>query len=264
MKEKLFEIINPKNEKLFSTIGGEMYVSMIYLPYLFDKIGKVDTSNIIVPDIPFFSVAPDKFRKYLWGSNLIVSLNFAPEMYDYCKIYKKYVRLFGENEITQYLKKENICNPKPMEEINEKIKIVEALETDFFTFINTTFPNKRLYIDLWATWCGPCKLEFSITPKKFHSVLEKYNIEPVYLSIDEENKKNIWKTLVQQLKLEGTHAILNKELIKSIQEIIFDGKDLIIPRYILIDEKGKILSTDAPRPSDPILGKFFDKLLKSK
>jgi thiol-disulfide isomerase/thioredoxin len=262
LKEKLFELANPQNEKLFSSIGGEMYVSMVYLPFIFEKISKADTSKIIVPDVPFFLYAPEKYKKYLWGTNLIVSLEFAPEMYNYCELFKKYIRLYGENEITKYLEKGNICNSKPMAKNNEKIKIVESSETDFFTFLNTTFPNKRLYIDLWATWCGPCKLEFSITPKKFHSLLEKYNIEPVYLSIDEDDKKNIWKTSVQQLQIEGTHIILNKELIKSIQEIIYDGKDISIPRYILINENGKILSTDAPRPSDPKLSKVFDELLK--
>lgn len=64
-----------------------MYVSMVYLPYIYDKTNKIDTSNIIVPDIPYFSVAPEKYRKYLWGSNLIVNLDFAPEMFNYCELY---------------------------------------------------------------------------------------------------------------------------------------------------------------------------------
>jgi hypothetical protein len=34
-----------------------------------------------------------------------------------------------------------------------------------------------------------------------------------------------------------------------------------IPRFILIDPEGKIISADAPRPSDPMLRKTLDELL---
>lgn len=119
------------------------------------------------------------------------------------------------------------------------------------------FKGKYVYIDVWATWCGPCIREIPSLKK----VEEKYhgkNIEFVSISVDVDKDHDKWKTFVTDKGLGGIQLFADKnwnsDFIKSY------GVNSI-PRFILIDPSGKIISADAARPSDSKLQKQLDSLL---
>ena len=118
--------------------------------------------------------------------------------------------------------------------------------------------GKYVYIDVWATWCGPCRGEIPFLQK----VEEKYkgkNIEFVSISVDVEKDHDKWKTFVDEKKLGGTQLIADKNW-KS--DFIMAYGINAIPRFILIDPKGNIVKSDADRPSNPKLQLTLDSLLK--
>ncbi len=123
--------------------------------------------------------------------------------------------------------------------------------------------GKYVYVDVWATWCGPCKREIP-SLKEIEQKYHGKNIEFVSISIDDERRSgtpekahNAWKTMVAEKELGGTQLFSDKawqsDFIKGYQ---ISG----IPRFILIDPEGNILSADAPRPSNIKLIAMFDKL----
>ena len=120
------------------------------------------------------------------------------------------------------------------------------------------FRGKYVYIDLWATWCGPCKAEIPFLQKIEEEYHDK-NIEFVSISIDKAKDHDKWKAFVDEKKLGGTQLMADNNwesaFVKTYQVI---G----IPRFILLDPVGKILELDAPRPSSPELKKILDSLLK--
>lgn len=116
------------------------------------------------------------------------------------------------------------------------------------------YAGKWVYIDIWATWCGPCRREIPHLRK----LEEKYAGQPiVFVSISVDEDRDAWKSLVEKQKMEG-------------EQLHFDGKDKFcdsykvagIPRFILIDPEGRIVDPDMTRPSDPATAAAFDKLLK--
>lgn len=117
--------------------------------------------------------------------------------------------------------------------------------------------GKYVYIDVWATWCGPCKREIPALGE----IEEKYkgkNIHFVSLSVDVEKDKEKWKNFVQENHLKGIQIIADKDFNSDfIKKFNINS----IPRFILIDPKGKIVSANAKRPSDPELQKQLDQLL---
>lgn len=118
--------------------------------------------------------------------------------------------------------------------------------------------GKYVYIDVWATWCGPCRAELPSLKK----VEEKYNgknIEFVSISVDVAKDHDKWKNFVTDKQLQGIQLIADKDW-KS--DFITSFNINSIPRFILIDPKGTIIDADAARPSDPKLQEKLDKLLQ--
>lgn len=120
------------------------------------------------------------------------------------------------------------------------------------------FKGKYVYIDNWATWCGPCRMEIPFLQK----IEEKYhgkNIEFVSISIDEMKNHDKWKTFVKEKQLGGVQLMADKDWSSDFIRA-FDINS--IPRFILIGPDGKVVDADAKRPSDPGLTTQLDELLK--
>ncbi|MDG1810408.1 MAG: TlpA disulfide reductase family protein [Polaribacter sp.] len=124
-----------------------------------------------------------------------------------------------------------------------------------------SFKGKFVYIDLWATWCKPCIAQIPFLKK----IEEKYhdkNIEFVSISTDNaqtagswENALSKWKNMVKNKNLTGVQLYAGKD-----NQFMIDYQVTGIPRFILIDPKGNIVSANAPRPSDPNLEMLFKQI----
>ncbi|HMP30265.1 MAG TPA: TlpA disulfide reductase family protein [Saprospiraceae bacterium] len=119
------------------------------------------------------------------------------------------------------------------------------------------FKGKLVYIDIWATWCGPCIKQMPAL-KEIIKEYEGKNIAFVVISVDDKKDYAKWKKMVPVYNVGGTHLIsdnaLNSEFMKSY------GVGLI-PRSILIDTEGNIINNFAPKPSDENLRAVLDQLL---
>ena len=120
------------------------------------------------------------------------------------------------------------------------------------------FKGKYVYIDVWATWCGPCIAEIPFL-KKVEEKYEGKNIAFVSISVDVQKDFEKWKKFVKDKQLGGIQLFADKnwnsDFVKSF------GINSI-PRFILIDPSGKVVSADAARPSDSKLSEQLDALLK--
>jgi thiol-disulfide isomerase/thioredoxin len=118
--------------------------------------------------------------------------------------------------------------------------------------------GKYVYIDVWATWCGPCRAEIPFLKKaeeKYHGK----NIEFVSISVDVPKDYEKWKSFVKEKELGGIQLLADNNW-KS--DFITAFSINSIPRFILIDPNGKVVDSDAMRPSNPKLLEKLDTLLK--
>jgi len=120
--------------------------------------------------------------------------------------------------------------------------------------------GKYVYLDVWATWCGPCIAEIP-SLKEVEKDYHDKNIEFVSASIDTPVAYDKWKSMIKDKDLGGTQLLAdNAWQSQFVQDYAIDG----IPRFILIDPQGNIVSADAPRPSNESLRELLDTELGGK
>ena len=119
------------------------------------------------------------------------------------------------------------------------------------------FSGKYVYIDFWATWCGPCIRELP-GYIKLQSEYKGKNIAFVRISLDVDRK--IWEKVIAENKSEGINLISNKGWNS---DVVKDYQITGIPAYVLIDKEGRIIDRYAHYPSSGGIKKTLDELLKA-
>ena len=200
--------------------------------------------------------------------SMIDSIFTNPKIRDYVK--KHY--LLEEIEFGEFWKLNDICNsylagcttPVYKQEVesvfNGKLKIAPGKIAPTFTYndINgksvslSDFNGKLVYIDFWATWCGPCRGEIPHLDKLEKDYKGK---KIVFVKISLDDDMDAWRKMVTEKKLGGVqlHAdgAWSSDAAKNYQ---IKG----IPTFVLIGADGKIISPSAPRPSSEEIRTLLD------
>ena len=152
-------------------------------------------------------------------------------------IYYTYVK--DETMLADYKAKHdkwNLSMPgKPSPEIS-------AVDINGKSWTLADFRGKYIYIDMWATWCAPCRREMpylKALEEKFHDA------QIVFLGLSTDSDKAKWEAMVKEGGLTGVQLYLGSQ--SSFQKAYqIDGS----PRFILIDKEGKIVNNNMSRPSE--------------
>jgi len=112
--------------------------------------------------------------------------------------------------------------------------------------------GKLVYVDVWATWCGPCKAQIPFL-KHLEEKYREEDIAFVSLSIDQLKNISKWKDMIVDKELEGIQIIADKAWrSKFVTDYVIEG----IPRFILIDKDGNLMDPMAPRPAIYVEGEM--------
>jgi len=207
------------------------------------KFALNDIHNKAQLDYFLFLIVKDELLKYPKSSQKCLQTFFND-----CKneLYKKYI-----NEMLLTTRKTAASNS------GDTFIRADKTETNFSTILNS-FKGQVVYLDIWASWCAPCRSEIPAAAK----LREKYKdkqIQFLYISID--NNFNLWDKAINQ---EGLNEFPNSYLLLDFENSDFKKKFRVgpIPRYLIIDILGNVIISEAPRPSEESLTQVLDDFLK--
>ena len=269
-----------KNPEVFP--AGPQYYSFVdnYIRYLETKAFLKVKPNMLLPNelIPYFGITLDsankivkRFGKPFWRWIGAIKNLPAPVVEQYT--YQQLITLFGDRDLRQA---EGLANaftakfPKSsyngainknrialrqllaQNELNAKIKIFDGYEktSSIYDVINT-LKGKVVYVDVWGTWCGPCKEELKHNPQ-LKTRFEGKDVAFVYLDMDDDDKDATWREYIKVNGLNGIHLRKNRETIEPFWKelcAITEDKTEYYPQYFIFDKEGKLVVSKAKRPS---------------
>ena len=191
-------------------------------------------------------------------STLILNKNIQDFLY--ASLLIQHIKYTGTEGIDNLiLDLDSLCNnEKYRQSVHNELELWKDLKSGNsapdFTYADSrgkeyslhNFKGKYVYIDSWASWCGPCKKEIPYL-KKLEEELKSYNIEIIGISLDTD--KNAWKKILNDKELSGIQLYANG----FNSEFALNYNIKSIPRFILIDPSGNIIDVNAKRPSEGVV-----------
>ena len=107
------------------------------------------------------------------------------------------------------------------------------------------FKGKVVLIDVWATWCGPCKVQMPFLKEVEEAYKGNDNVVFVGISVDAESAKQKWLGMIKEKGLDGVQLLDN-----SGKAFAKKYKINAIPRFLLIDKKGNWVEVRCPLPEN--------------
>lgn len=159
--------------------------------------------------------------------------------------------VFLEEINTQYQQWQHLITGQPApkfdyKDINGRAVSLESLS------------GKVVYIDVWATWCGPCLKELPSLEKLQQD--NKANKDIVFVSISIDQDKVAWEKMVKTKNMQGVQLFAEGNWASS---LVSDYRISGIPRFIVIGKDGKIIDANAPRPSSKEITGLLNNAIKS-
>lgn len=118
------------------------------------------------------------------------------------------------------------------------------------------YSGKIIYVDVWASWCGPCLREMKPSAELKTKFAKDAPITFVYINVSDNAAR--WKNTIEAKEIIGIHIRANEQLVGELES---KYELSTIPRYLIIDKNGEVVDDRAPRPSDDRIEEQLKSLL---
>lgn len=238
-KRVLFTYFREKADQILQANSNSENFSMINVR--FDKIQEEKIANQQVREFAFYAAIKDEV-----GKENIIHLDGLLKRFTTEVKNQEYV-----NEIIKKIdlaKKLGKGAPAPgfsFEDIDGRKVTLEDLRGQY------------VYIDVWATTCGPCLKQMPFL-KEIKKEFKGENISFICISVDKQKDKEKWKKMVAKKAVGGIQLLAGDQGGQFKTDYLIKG----IPHFILLDKDGKIIKNNCSRPSEPETRKTLWELIE--
>ena len=175
-----------------------------------------------------------------------ISLNIVDSLSTYVKVKFSEFSDILKQKNTKYLYKTSLVN-----EIGNNFSFTDINKKNISL---KYFQGKYLYIDVWATWCEPCKVEYVFLKQLEEHFSNNEELQIISISSDREFDK--WEKYITKNSIEGIqlYSGANSDFVK-----FYDIGAL--PRFLFLDKEGRVINPEEIRPSNPELLKKLESTI---
>ena len=136
-------------------------------------------------------------------------------------------------------------------------KVQPTEYTNLVQILKDRYSGKYVYLDLWATWCGPCRVSHKSLPE----VAKLFGYDNiVFVSVAMKSDASHWSEMVGGFPPNCHHYIVTDD---DATELIMTNLNMKgFPSFRLIDPTGKIIHSDPPRPENTGIIDFLKVQIK--
>lgn len=247
--------------------NGELMVSEAYRNYLIARVGQ-KASDMVQKDL----MNGGKIQTSLRAFEIVEADHSAPKvknflLYNFFNQHLRSKGINGSEELYERFKKE-VTNPVYLAEIDEAFEgwkhLKKGSPAPVFAYPDakgqqvslSDLKGKVVYVDVWATWCGPCKTEIPHLEK----LQEQFHGKPVaFVSVSIDKNADAWSKMIKEKNMTGMQLLADQA---GNSQICKDYKIRGIPRFLLIDPAGNIVNAQADRPSQGTIAGEIAALLR--
>lgn len=194
------------------------------------------------------------------ASQSILSFQFMAQMFgaDLSEtlpgIYREFIEVSTDSALCAYARKELSVFDNQQGGKEAFALPLHTLDGTQTTLKDIVGGGKYTYVDFWATWCGPCKREIP----HIAGLAETFKNAPIrFISVSIDEDKTKWETMVKKDQPQWAQYRATKEG----QQLCVDIYGITgIPRFMLFDKEGRMMDSNAPRPSEEKTEKLIETL----
>ncbi|WP_051951609.1 TlpA disulfide reductase family protein [Flavobacterium sp. ASV13] len=132
--------------------------------------------------------------------------------------------------------------------LNDKMIFVDkGDQLKNFDELISQFKGKTVLIDMWGTWCAPCRQEINKNSQALHDYFKDKDVQFLYVANHDSHNPENWKKLISYESLEGFHILANEALT---QDIMTKTKGQGYPTYIVLSKDGSYELSKAGYPME--------------
>ncbi|ERI81697.1 redoxin family protein [Bacteroides pyogenes F0041] len=186
------------------------------------------------------SLARDIMLYRLYDKSLSTRFELKEELFLCANVYDK---LFAKSSKVVSINLTGLSCSKDVLYMTAEDSIEQVSDFDLEYLLKEQYKGKVVYVDVWATWCGPCRAEMA-SARELHRLFAKEDV--VFVNLCLSSKADAWVSILQEEQLTGENYFFDEDFSAEVAAKLLSGG---FPTYILIDKNGTVRDKNAPRPS---------------
>lgn len=167
-------------------------------------------------------------------------------------LFERYKNQYPNSSYTKYIEPLAadivLYKQSSLKRLSAEVFILDNDSINSFAALLKSFRGKKVFVDVWASWCSSCLDDFSESKDRYER-LKQQSVEMLYISTDNDSREQQWIATVKHYGLKGYHIRVNGLLSADLKRILNLSDGWVLPKYFLVDSDGSILLVDnSPEP----------------